>query len=247
MTADATPLELEIARRLEAVRQRMAFAAHNAGRSPQTVQLVAVSKRQPAEKLVAAVKAGVRVLGENYVKEGLEKRQQVDAWLEEQAIALPQWHMIGHVQRRKARLVVEHFDAVESLDPEELADELDRRAERAGSRMKVLLQVNLSGEAQKNGVAEGAVEELAAHCLERRHLEPVGLMTVPAANPDPEASRANFARLREVRDRLQQRPGAEAIQELSMGMSGDFEIAIEEGATLIRVGTALFGPRDDSA
>ena len=194
MNAETTPLELEIARRVETVQQRMAHAAQKVGREPQSVRLVAVSKRQPAEKLVAAIKARVSVLGENYVQEGIEKREQVDAWLQNHPLPAPKWHMIGHLQRRKARLVVEHFDAVESLDREELADELDRRAERAGIRMKVLLQVNLSGEAQKSGVPEDGVEALAAYCSERAHLEPVGLMTVPAAHADPEASRSPFAR-----------------------------------------------------
>lgn len=247
MTPDARRLEREIAARVEDVRRRIAKAAHGAGRAPGEIGLVGVSKYHPVETIVAAVKAGVCLLGENYVQEAVAKQDSVHAQLAASGLARPQWHMIGHVQRRKARLVAAHFDAVESLDREEIAHALDQRAGRAARRIQVLLQVNLSGEIQKNGVQEDGAEDLAARCLELSHLELVGLMTVPAARPSPDASQPVFARLRRLRDRLQGLPGGGAIRELSMGMSGDFEVAIAEGATLLRVGTALFGPRKESA
>lgn len=239
-------LETEVARRVASIRRRIDAAAVAAGRSPDEVQLMGVSKRQPAERIIAALQAGVNVLGENYVQEATAKRSALLEILAGQNIPPPRWHMIGHVQRRKARFVVETFDAVESVDREELADELNRRAERENRRVQILMQVNVSGENQKSGVSEEAAEALASHCLALPRLELTGVMTIPAYNPEPEANRPAFRRLRQIRNRLQALPGGEVIQELSMGMSADFETAISEGATRIRVGTALFGPREES-
>lgn len=245
MSDGPSRLEAEVAQRVAAVRRRIDAAAVAAGRSPHEVQLIGVSKRQPAERIVAALKAGVRVLGENYVQEAVAKRSALLEILADQGIAQPRWHMIGHIQRRKTRLVVETFDAVESVDREELADELNRRAEQRNRRVPILMQVNVSGENQKSGVGAEAAESLAVHCLALPHLELAGLMAIPADAAEPEANRPVFRQLRQLRDRLRALPGGEAIQELSMGMSGDFEAAISEGATRVRVGTALFGPRDE--
>jgi hypothetical protein len=151
--------------------------------------------------------------------------------------------MVGNLQRNKARTVVPLVDTVDSLDRASLAAELDKRARGAGRVLDVCVQVNVSREPQKSGVLEEDLAGLLEQCAGLPGIRVVGLMTVPAADPDPEASRPAFAHLRELRDTLRSAPGGEHLRELSMGMSGDFEIAIEEGATLVRVGTALFGPR----
>ena len=231
--------------RFARVSERVERACLGAHRAPSEVTLIGVSKRQPAERIALAVAAGLRHLGENYVQELREKRAEVEARITpEQAQAL-RWHMIGGLQRNKARAVVPLVVSVDSLDRMSLAAELDRRAGQAGRVLDVCIQVNLSGEAQKGGVAADASAELLAACAALPHLRVTGLMTVPAASDDPEASRPAFARLRELRDTLRDATGGAELRELSMGMSGDFEVAIEEGATHVRVGTALFGPRAD--
>ncbi|MEE8582187.1 MAG: YggS family pyridoxal phosphate-dependent enzyme [Myxococcota bacterium] len=241
------PIETSVRDRVEAVQRRIAEAADRVGRRAEEIRLVGVSKRQPAERVVAAVLAGVAELGESYLQEARIKRPEVESLLARRATRLPRWRMVGHLQRNKAGQAALLFDAIESLDRTELAQELDRRAGQAGRRLEVLLQVNLSRESQKGGVAPEQIDSLLQNCASLAHLQMVGLMTVPALDPDPEASRAAFAHLRELRDRLRRMPGGESLRELSMGMSGDFEIAIEEGATIVRVGTALFGPRETGA
>ncbi|MDJ0851321.1 MAG: YggS family pyridoxal phosphate-dependent enzyme [Myxococcota bacterium] len=232
-----------IAARLAAVRERIAQAAARAGRQPEDVTLVGVSKGQPAAAVVEAVREGLCDVGENYVQEALPKLEEIRAALEVSGHKLPCWHFIGALQRNKARAVAPIFDVVETLDRESLGAELDRRAAAADRRVRALLQVNVSGEPQKAGVAPDAAAALLAASTAWSHLSVVGLMTVPAAAPEPEFVRPSFARLRALRDRLRDEPGGEALRELSMGMSGDFEVAVEEGATIVRVGTALFGPR----
>lgn len=154
--------------------------------------------------------------------------------------------MIGHLQQNKAAAAALAFDTIHSVDRPRLARALDRHAAAADRRIDILLQLNLSGETQKSGIPAAEVTELADVCASLPHLRLTGLMTVPAPNPDPEASRPVFRRLRELRDELHQRSGCETLRDLSMGMSADFEVAIEEGATLVRVGTAIFGPREDA-
>ncbi len=241
------PIETSVRDRVEAVKKRIAEAADRVGRRAEEIRLVGVSKRQPAERVVAAVLAGVADLGESYLQEARIKRPEVESLLAGRATRLPRWRMVGHLQRNKARQAALLFDAIDSLDRAELARELDRRAGQAGRRLEVLLQVNLSRESQKGGVAPEQVDQLLQSCASMAHLDVVGLMTVPALDPDPEAGREAFAHLRELRDRLRRMPGGESLRELSMGMSGDFEIAIEEGATIVRVGTAVFGPRETGA
>jgi len=239
----------EIPERVAAVRRRIAAAARRGGRDPAHVTLIGVSKRVGAEGVAAAVHAGLRDLGESYVQEAREKIPAVAARLGSGggpsggSPVPPRWHLVGRLQRNKAREAVALFDAVQSVDRPALARELARRAEAAGRRLPVLLQVDLSGEPQKGGVAPEALEELLELCAALPSLEVQGLMTIPAATDDPEASRPVFARLRELRDALRPRPGGGALRHLSMGMSADFEVAVEEGATLVRVGTAIFGPR----
>jgi len=233
-----------IAARLAGVRERIARAAERAGRDPADVGLVGVTKRKPAAAIVEAVAAGLDRVGESYVQEAVPKLAEALAELDTRGLPRPRRHFVGQLQRNKARDAVAGFDCIESVDRERLARALDARAAEAGVRLSVLLQVDLSGEPGKGGAAPDAVADLLAACADLPHLSVDGLMAVPAPGPDAEASRPAFARLRALRERLAGAPGGASLRELSMGMSGDFEVAVEEGATLVRVGTAIFGPRE---
>lgn len=236
--------EAGLVERLDRVRERIARAAQRAGRDPASVTLVGVAKRHPAERVAAAVAGGLTHVGESFAQELREKAPQVAALLGERGLPAPHWHFVGRLQRNKARFVVPLVDCIESLDRASLAVELERRASALDRLLDVLLQVNLSGEAQKGGVREEELPALLRTVAAQPHLRLAGLMTVPAASPDPEAARPLFARLRALRERLCAEPGGDTLQELSMGMSADFEVAVEEGATIVRVGTDLFGPRE---
>jgi pyridoxal phosphate enzyme (YggS family) len=226
----------DIARRLAEIKDRIAAAARRAGRDPAQVRLVAVSKTVGLEALREAVAAGQRLFGENYLQEALEKITALGPEAE--------WHFIGHLQSNKAKAAVGRFALIHSLDRLSLAEALEKAAARLGTVQGVLVQVNLAGEASKSGVAPEAAAELLQALKRFPHLRVMGLMTLPPFFPDPEAVRPYFRALRELRDRLKAQGLADTgLPELSMGMSGDFEVAVEEGATLIRVGTALFGPR----
>ena len=219
---------------LARVRRRIAEAERRAGRALGSVELVAVSKLQPVEAIRSAYRAGQRLFGESYVQELLSKRERL--------ADLPDlgWHFIGHLQRNKARQVVGRVAVVESVDSIKLAEELAKRAEATGATVSVLAQVDVAGEETKNGCARGELGALLDAVEAAGSLRLRGLMAIPPFEVEPEEARRHFAALRELRDR---HGGAERLPELSMGMSGDFEVAIEEGATLVRVGTALFGPR----
>ena len=244
MTASTAEPISALAERIASVRDRIARAAERAGRDPAGITLVGISKRKPVEAIVAAVEAGLDHLGENYVQEAVAKRPAVRSALEARGLPMPRWHFVGQLQRNKARDAVAHFDCIESVDRERLARALDTRAALGSARLSVLLQVDLSGETGKGGAAPERIPELLSACAALPHLSVDGLMAVPAPGPDPEASRPAFARLRELRERLATDPGGTCLRELSMGMSADFEIAVEEGATLVRIGTAIFGPRE---
>lgn len=246
MTDASEAPEREARERLARVRERMERACARAGRAADDVTLVGVSKRQPAERIAASVRAGVAHLGESYVQELRDKRPRVEALVGAEHAARLRWSMVGGLQRNKVRQLLPLVDVVESVDREPLAAELDRRAREAGRVLDVCLQVNLSREPQKSGVAPEELASLLAACAALDRLRVVGLMTVPRASDDPEDSRTAFARLRELRDTLRSAPGGSNLRELSMGMSADFEIAIAEGATRVRIGTALFGPRTDA-
>jgi hypothetical protein len=233
----------QVAARLREVEARVAAAAARVGRSPAEVQLVGVAKQVAAETVALAVAAGLAHVGESYVNEAREKLPQVSALLDRQGLAWPRWHFIGRLQRNKARSVATSFDCLHSLDRPELGDALDRHAAAAGRRLDALVQVDLAGEPQKGGISPDSVPALLAASTRWPALRLVGLMTIPPAAADPEQSRPAFAALRALRDALRSVPAGAALCELSMGMSGDFEVAIEEGATIIRVGTAIFGPR----
>ena len=230
---NATPADL--ASNLASVRARLHAAEARSGRKAGAVTLIGVAKTLPAETLTAAVALGLADLGENKVQEAEAHQRAVGR----DAV---RWHMIGHLQRNKAGRALELFDWVHGVDDAELAGALDRRAQAAGRRLKILIEVNMSGETSKFGAAPEGAPELAEDVAALAGLELQGLMTVGAPVARPEDARAGFARLRELRDSLARRLGRE-LPELSMGMSGDFEVAVEEGATMVRVGTALFGAR----
>jgi pyridoxal phosphate enzyme (YggS family) len=217
---------------------RIARAAEAAGRDPSSVSLLAVTKGHRVELVAAAVDAGFSLFGENRVQEGVSKI----AALAPRHPGLA-WRLIGPLQTNKAKPALQYFDVVESLDRERLADRLESLLEGSGRRLPVLLEVNLAGEASKSGVAPEGLEALARAASQRPHLEVRGLMAVPPFAEDPEASRPHFQTLRALAVRLRDSIGL-ALPELSMGMSHDFEVAVAEGATEVRLGTALFGPRE---
>jgi pyridoxal phosphate enzyme (YggS family) len=231
---NVTPAPL--ASNLASVRERIAAAERRSGRPAGSVTLVGVVKTLPAEAIAAAVALGLTDLGENRVQEAESHQRTV-------ARGAARWHMIGHLQRNKAGKALELFDVVHGVDGTELAVALDRRALEAGRRLAVLIEVNVSGEASKFGIAPQGAAALAEVVAPLANLQLRGLMTVGAPVARPEDARPGFARLRELRDETARRLG-QPLPELSMGMSGDYEIAVEEGATLVRVGTALFGARD---
>lgn len=233
----------DVAARLAAVRERVARAAERAHRRPEEVTLVGVSKRKPAELVAAAVRAGLRDVGESYAQEARDKLPIIRAMLEESGHNPPRWQFVGQLQRNKARAVARDFDVVQTVDRESLGVELCRRAEHLARDLDILFQVDLSGEERKGGTPPEALPDLLAASRAWPRLHVTGLMAIPAPADDPEASRPAFARLRELRDALRNRPGGERLVELSMGMTQDFEVAIEEGATIVRIGTAIFGAR----
>jgi pyridoxal phosphate enzyme (YggS family) len=222
----------EITARLAELRERVALAARRAGRDPAAVTVVLASKTQPPEAIRAAYAAGVREFGENYVQEAAAKQ---DALAD---LGDLRWHLIGHLQTNKARDAASRFALIQSLDSARLAAALGRA--RPAPRVPVLIEVNAAGEVSKTGVEAAGLERLIEAA--RAAVDILGLMTIPPAAPDPERARRYFAALREMRDRLAAATGL-ALSELSMGMTGDFEVAIEEGATIVRVGRAIFGER----
>ena len=217
-----------------AVSEGIREAAEKAGRDPSSVRLVAVSKKQDPEKLRVLWKCGQRIFGENRVQEARVKIPEMPSGGE--------WHFIGGLQTNKAKDAVECFDVIESVDRLDLATELQKRAEVAGKKLRVFLEVNVGGEAAKHGCAPEKAAELLAQVQPLSRLEVQGLMAIPPFREDPENARPFFQKLREIRDHLEQGSGM-ALPELSMGMSHDYAVAIAEGATLVRIGTALFGPR----
>jgi pyridoxal phosphate enzyme (YggS family) len=220
------------------VRDRMARSAARVGRAADEVQLVAVTKTHPTERVRAAFAVGLRDFGENRIQEAAPKI----AALEDLRAGGARWHLVGHLQSNKARKAVELFDVVHSLDDLDLARRLDRTAGERGTRLSVLVQVGLAGEATKSGLPASDLFATLDGARSLPHLSVDGLMLLPPYFDDPERARPFFARLRELRDAALER-GLLAGTALSMGMSHDFEVAIEEGATMIRVGTALFGER----
>jgi pyridoxal phosphate enzyme (YggS family) len=230
----------DVAERLSEIRARIERAAQRAGRDPREVKLLAVSKTQPAERVLEAVRAGQRAFGENRVQEAEEKIAAVRSLSSESL----EWHLIGTLQRNKVRRAAALCDVIQSVDRAPLLHALAREAAELGRRPRIFLQVNIDAEPQKGGCALGEVTELARQAESSPHLELVGLMAIPRACADPEQVRPSFARLRQLLGEVNRaRRDSLPLRELSMGMSSDFEVAVEEGATWLRVGTALFGER----
>ena len=231
---------MTIAANLSAIHERIARAAARAGRNPADIALMAVTKTFPAEKIVEAYEAGQRLFGENRVQEFTEKAQAVAH------LRGATFHMIGHLQSNKAGRAADLFDAVDSIDSSKLAARLNTSAEELGKTLDVLIEINVGGEEAKSGLAPDSpeLERILEEAPRWPHLRVRGLMTVPPFTEDPEGARPYFRRLRELREQLSARSlPAVTLTELSMGMSHDFEVAIEEGSTCVRVGTAIFGSR----
>jgi pyridoxal phosphate enzyme (YggS family) len=226
------------------VMERIEKAARKVGRDLQEIKLVAVSKTVETARIREAIEAGVSILGENYVQEAQKKIEEIGrpACTEHFGEGRPvSWHFIGHLQSNKAKYAVRLFDMIHSLDSIPLAEELNRRAEQADRVIKVMIEVNLSEEATKFGTDEEMLFNLARRIQNLKHLSLEGLMTMPPYFDSAEMSRPYYIALRELKEEMVKE--GIPMKELSMGMSNDFEIAIEEGATYVRVGTAIFGPR----
>ena len=224
--------------RIAHIETKVQEAALRAGRNPEEIRLVAVSKTKPVEMVAEAFEAGQRIFGENYIQEAVEKIQR----LEEKDI---QWHFIGHLQSKKSKYAAGNFELIHSVDSLKLATEINKQAAKKGVLQNILIQVNTSGEESKSGTTEVEVVQMIREIAELKHVAIKGLMTMPAFFDDPEGARPFFKQLRQIKERIETLviPNVE-MKELSMGMTGDFEVAIEEGATLVRVGTAIFGPRN---
>jgi hypothetical protein len=231
---------MSIAENLARVRERIDVAAHRAQRRPEEIKLMAVSKTFPAERIREAYDAGLQLFGENRVQEFASKADSL------RDLHDAEWHLIGHLQTNKAAKAAELFVAIDSVDSVRLAQKLDVSAQQLGKKLEVLIEINVGGEAAKSGVApeSGELEELLSAAPKLDHLEFRGLMTVPPFADDPAEARPYFRKLRELRDQIAaRRLPAVDMRTISMGMSHDFEVAIEEGSTCVRVGTAIFGDR----
>ena len=229
--------ETDVRRNWERVKRRVEAAAGRAGRTPGEITVVAVSKTVPAEKIRAAVEAGVTHIGENRVQEAWRKFQELGA--------VATWHLVGHLQTNKVKRALQFFDVIQSVDSLHLAQELERRCEQLGRNVEVLIEVKTSDEPTKFGIPPEDTADLVAAIARMPHLKLTGLMTVGKFTPVEEEVRRCFRILSELREELNRKAAyPEPLVHLSMGMSGDFEWAIEEGATIVRIGTAIFGPRE---
>jgi PLP dependent protein len=224
--------QYEIRERFTIVQARVGAAAYKAGRDASSIRLVLASKTQPSEAIRAAANAGARDFGENYVQKAIAKRAELSDLTE------IRWHLIGHLQTNKAKVAASGFALIHSVDSVRLAEALARA--QPSPRVHALIEVNLGGEASKTGVAPDGVAAILDAARDKLEID--GLMTIPPPASTAEAARPFFAQLRELRDRLARQSGY-ALSELSMGMSDDFEVAVEEGATIVRIGRAVFGER----
>ena len=227
---------VDVAGNYRKVLDRINEAAARGGRDPQTIKLLGASKSQPVDRIRAAIEAGVRLFGENYVQEAQAKKAAIRESVE--------WHMIGRLQRNKVKIAVDLFDLIESVDSLGLARELDQEGKKRGRVVRAFVEVNLAGEESKSGIAREQVAALLEEAGKLSHLRIEGLMAVPPMRENPEDARSYFRALRELSAELEAKkiPNVD-LKELSMGMTHDFPVAIEEGATLVRIGTAIFGPR----
>jgi pyridoxal phosphate enzyme (YggS family) len=228
---------MELKQRLEQVRERIRKVCESCNRDADSVRLVVVSKTIPAGTVKEAIESGVRILGENYVQEAREK---FDALIQYPV----SWHFIGHLQSNKTKYAVRLFDLIHSVDSLKLARELDKQAKKVDKIQQILVQVNISEEDTKSGITADEAPRLISEISELENLSIRGLMTMPPYFYQPEKVKPFFAALRKLRDQVKERSLTNvSMEELSMGMTGDFEVAIEEGATLVRIGTAIFGER----
>ena len=236
--ADVSPAQEQLAARLTAVQERIAAAARNAGRAPDEVKLIAISKTHPASVIRTLIDLGATDLGENRVQEAEDKITEIGR-------ETVRWHLVGHLQANKARRAVSLFEVIHSLDSLDLAKRLNRLCDEEGrDTLAVLIQVDLGHEETKSGITESELTHLVDELGPLTHLKLIGLMTLPPFFDDAEQSRPFFRRLRELRDELESRGAfGDRKGELSMGMTHDFEVAIQEGATMVRIGTAIFGER----
>ena len=226
---------MDLAENINSIQKRIAAACGRANRNPDEVTFVAVTKSQPPEVVTEAARFGLTLFGENKIQEAKAKISLCSERL--------RWHFIGHLQTNKARDAVELFEMIQSVDSLHLAEELNKRAEQAAKRLPILLEVNIVGEASKFGYRPDKLRVELEQLNAMARLEIHGLMTVPPWTKNPEEVRPIFRRLRELKEECERKLGAR-LPQLSMGMTGDFEVAIEEGATMVRIGTALFGPRN---
>lgn len=223
-----------LSERISSIFKKISYAALRVDRNPEEVRLIAVTKSQPVDKIIEAADLGLRIFGESRVQEAKGKIEKITEFKIE-------WHMIGHLQTNKAKEAVRLFSLIHSVDSEKLAIALDREASKFGKLQRILIQVKLSDEETKFGVKETEVEKLIQSCIKLKNLKVEGLMTIPPYFENPEDARFYFRKLRQIRDGLIDK--YDFLKELSMGMSHDFEVAIEEGATMVRIGSALFGQR----
>jgi len=230
---------MRILQNLASIQERINSAAAKAGRNPQDIKLVTVTKTVELPEIIEAVKSGVKILGESRVQEAQEKISNFKFQISNSGV---EWHLIGSLQRNKAKYAVRLFDLNNPIDSIELAEEVDRQAGKKEKTQRILVQIKLSEEETKHGVLEKDLIELLDKVSNMKNLKLDGLMTIPLLFEDPESVRPYFRKLREIRDKLSLK--GYNLHELSMGMSNDFEVAIEEGATMVRIGTAIFGERD---
>jgi pyridoxal phosphate enzyme (YggS family) len=233
--------------RLESIRHRIQEAAIRSGRDPSGVRIVAVTKTHPTDAIVAAFQAGLRDFGENRVQEAVSKFSQLPMLMKAEQLNQIHKHLIGHLQTNKAKVAVKVFDIIHSVDSIKLAEELEKHCRSIGKTVDILIQVNVSGEETKSGVAPQDVFSLVNFIVTNcEHLIVQGYMTIAPLTATPEKARPHFRRLREIRDEMhahfQDAPRYHG-KELSMGMTNDYEVAVEEGSTMVRIGTALFGER----
>lgn len=217
------------------IKNRIAAACARVGRDPEEVRITAAAKGQPRSKILEAISAGIKIIGHNYIQECVDQFDPA---------AKVELHMIGHLQKNKANKAADLFDVIQTVDDPKLAAALDRRAEANVRSLGVMVQVNLGREPQKSGIDKEEIETVINSVRNSRNLRLLGLMTMPPFFDDPQRARIYFKGLRELRDELVSKGAlTPEMRELSMGMTGDFEVAVEEGATIVRIGTALFGSR----
>ena len=227
---------MNIKENVQNILENIKLSAKKAGRNSDEVILLAASKTQPVEKLIEAYDAGIRYFGENRVQEGIDKIEKMKDYTD------IHWHLIGGLQTNKAKYAVRYFEMIHSVEKPSLADEIDKRAKKINKIQDVLIEVNVGGEETKHGVEPENLSQLFQHCLQKENLNVLGLMCIPPYFEDKEKVRPYFAKLREMKNQLEKEFGIN-LPHLSMGMSHDYDVAVEEGATIVRVGSAIFGER----